>query len=173
MKKVATLLRTSATPTGSVLYKACLKLQNKNYYRNKLYFTTALVCCNVGLWKGANFRQITTPPRSREDIKASQVSSIGTRSVDYFLIDRSIGHGRYRRGFTCLRIRTVEIWSISTVDKDSHTWKYSRYRIDRRFQPKIGRNRPSMWIHTKKKSVDVFREVRKKRTIDLWSHMVP
>jgi len=59
------------------------------------------------------------------------------------------------------------------VDKDSHTWKYGRYRIDRRFQPKIGRNRPSMWIHTKNKSDDFFWEVRGKRTIDLWSHIVP
>jgi len=35
------------------------------------------------------------------------------------------------------------------VDSDSPTWKYGRYRIDCRFQQKIGRNRPSMWIHTK------------------------
>ena len=47
--------------------------------------------------------------------------------------------------------------SISTVDKDSPTWKYGRYRIDRRFQPKIGRNQPSTWSHTQKKSVDIDR----------------
>jgi len=49
------------------------------------------------------------------------------------------------------------MWSISTVDKDSPTWKYGRYRIDRQFQQKIGRNRPSMWIHTQKKSVHIDR----------------
>ena len=53
---------------------------------------------------------------------------------------------------TYLRIR-----SSSTVDKDSSTWKYGRYLIDRRFHPKIGRNRTSIWIHTKKKSVDIDR----------------
>jgi len=41
--------------------------------------------------------------------------------------------------------------SISTVDKDLPTWKYGPYLMDRRFHPKIGRNRPSMWFHTKKK----------------------
>ena len=40
--------------------------------------------------------------------------------------------------------------SILKVDADSPTWRYSWYHIDRRFQKKIGRNRPSMWIHTKK-----------------------
>ena len=34
--------------------------------------------------------------------------------------------------------------SISTDDANSPTWKYGRYRMDRRFQTKIGRNRPSM-----------------------------
>jgi len=97
------------------------------------------------------------------------------RSVDCFLIDRSICHGRYRRSmlihllentvdidgryrFTYLRIR-----SILTVDSNSPTWKYGRYRIDHWFQTKIGRNRPSMWIRTKKKSVDrVIPQGRKK-----------
>jgi len=78
--------------------------------------------------------------------------------------------GRCR--FTYLRIR-----SISTVDVDSPTWKYGRYRIDRQFQKKIGRNRPSMWIYTKKIGRPRFSEKSKKRTIDLWFHrwweMVP
>ena len=100
---------------------------------------------------------------------------------------------RYRRsirihdvGITYLRIR-----SISTVNKDSPTWEYSRYRLSIRihllentvdilstvdftqksveidsrygfirhsYQNKIGRYRPSMCPHTKKKSVDIDRQ---------------
>ena len=108
------------------------------------------------------------------------------RSVDYFFIDRSIGHGRYRR---FIRIHLLEIRSISTVDKDLPTWEYGRYRrsikihlqnsvdiwwtvdftqksveIDRRmdsYQKKIGpsRYRPLMCPHTKKNrsTVDIDR----------------
>jgi len=104
------------------------------------------------------------------------------RSVDCFLIDQSIFHGRYRRSmsihllentvdidsrcrFTYLRIRL-----ISTVDTDLPVWKYGRYCMDRQFQKKIGRNRPSQWIHTNKnQSTAFFRKVKKK---DYWP-MVP
>ena len=84
---------------------------------------------------------MTDPTTATE---SPQVSSIGWLLFNR-LVDRSRSISTVDKGFTYLRIR-----SISTVDKDSPTWKFGRYLIDRRFHPKIGQNRPSIWIHTKK-----------------------
>ena len=78
------------------------------------------------------------------------------RSVDYFLIDRSIGHGRYRRSIRIhLLENTVDIWS--TVD-----FTQKLVEIDRRYgfiPKKIGRYRLSMCPQTKKNrsKVDIDR----------------
>ena len=71
----------------------------------------------------------------------SQVLYRFCRSVDYFLIDRSIGHGRYRRSIRIhLLENTVDIWS--TVD-----FTQISVEIDRRygFIPKQNRLLRSRW----------------------------
>jgi len=81
----------------------------------------------------------------------------------------------YNRYRWSIRIHLLE----NTVDidghKDSPTWKYGRYLIDRRFHSKIGRNRPSIWIHVKKKigryRPSMYRHTEKNRSmVDIDRH---
>jgi len=75
------------------------------------------------------------------------------QSVDVFLIDRSMSHGRYRRTSTVDpptgkygRYRhqpSIQLWSISTSTVYHTTWKYVRYQ----YQPSIHLRENMVHIH--------------------------